>query len=556
MNLTLIPLLSCALVVTACTVISHSGNQGTPSELTQWVDTELVPYVAKHLSQHPKFKNQSFLVVSIKGDDIQPEIDDLTRYVRDRMMGALLDTPGVNPLWRPATRPWQHPRRLADLACGEFSQARYYIGVDIHSSPLDKTVEVSVRALDVHHKQWVSGFHQSWRGQLSRLQQEALSRRHKDEYLRGLRPLPFSAHQPDLLASYLAHNLSCLLRHSPLPEEVVIYAQPPTSENLPYFRTALDLVDHYLGRFHKVQVVNDPQQATVILESQVYSLHHNLYQVWVTLRHTQDQRYLPGTQTKAYVRLSEPPITPRQTATPQPPSTLPSPPPIQSLPPSEAEARAIEPKPRQAILQRPRALINRLHLRSIPNWVECVTQSRWFGERWAGLLGDVFAKTPCLLVEVAVNHPARLLLVGQNSRGQLRWMIPPPCKGLHPAGVRLRKGEIYRSPLPIEKIQFLELDKMTGESWIYAIAIAEQTIGKRLDDKWIHVRPMVERKFLHGSRQYASLVANQLGLCKNQWLSRTSPSSWLGRLEALTAESGRRVEWKGIKLWHTQHSRR
>ncbi|QBQ55805.1 hypothetical protein [Nitrosococcus wardiae] len=555
MNLALIPLLFGALMVTAYTLIPHVGKQGTTPELTQWVDTELVPYVARHLSQHPKFKNQSFLVVSIKGDDIQPEIDDLTRYVRDRMMGALLNTPGVNPLWRPATRPWQHPRRLADLSCGEFSQARYYIGVDIHSSPLDKTVEVSVRALDVHQKQWVSGFHQSWRGQLTRLQQEALSRRHKDLYLRGLRPLPFSAHQPDLLASYLAHNLSCLLRHSQLPEEVVIYAPPPPNENLPYFRTALDLVGHYLGRFHKVQVVSEPQQATVILESQVYSLHHNLYQVWVTLRHAQDRRYLPGTQTKAYVHLSQPSITQKQTAPPPPPSTFPSPPPIQPLPPSEAETRAIKPQPQQATLQRSGALIDRIHLSSIPNWVECVTQSRWFGKRWVGLLGDVFAKTPCLLVEVAVNHPARLLLVGQNSRGQLRWMIPPPCKALHPVGVRLKRGEMYRSPLPIEKIQFLELAKMTGQSWIYAIAIAEQTSGKRLDDQWIHVRPMVEKKSLHESRQYASLVANQLGLCKNQWLSRLSPSSWLERLEALTAESGRRVEWKGIRLWHIQHSR-
>lgn len=559
MNLILTRLLCCALVLTACASPPPSGKHSSSPELSQWVDTELLPYVAKHLGQHPKFKHQPVLVVSIQGDDIQPEIDNLTRYIRNQIMETLLDTPGANLLWHPTIRPWQHHRYLADLSCGEFNQARYYIGVDIHNSPLDSTVEVSVRALDVHEKKWVSGFHQSWRGQLTPVQQEALSQRYKDEYLRGLRPLPFTADQPDLLASYLAHNLNCLLRHSQTSEEILIYAGPPQNSDLPYFRTALELVDNYLGRSHNVQVVTDPQQATFILESQVHYLHHGLYQVWVTLHNTQDRRYLPGTKTKAYVRLSEPSPPQRQTpalsrrliSPPQPPPLIspPQPPPHPRLFSAE---RGLTPPSQYVRSQNSGSLIKWIRLRSTPDWRECVTQSRWFGERWVRVLGDVFNSTPCLLVEVAVNHSAHLLLVGQNSQGKLNWMLPASCKTVHAAGVYLKSGEIHRSPLPIEKIQFLELDKMTGQSRIYAIAVAEEASA---ENRWTQGRPKAGKKLLYGSSSYVSLVANRLGLCKNQWLSRTSPSSWLGQLDALTAESGQRVQWKGIKLWHTPHNR-
>ena len=75
------------------------GKSG-PS-LQHWVDTDLAPYVSQQLGQHPRFKGEPVVVVRLDGDDIQPDIDGLTRSIRDQLMGSLLQTPGVHVPWQP-----------------------------------------------------------------------------------------------------------------------------------------------------------------------------------------------------------------------------------------------------------------------------------------------------------------------------------------------------------------------------------------------------------------------------------------------------------------------
>ena len=71
-----------------------------------------------------------------------------------------------------------------------------YIGIDIHSGLTKEQMQVSIRAIDEQeNKQWITGIGLSFNGSLTRQEQNALQNSHPDEYLRGLRSLPFESDQ-------------------------------------------------------------------------------------------------------------------------------------------------------------------------------------------------------------------------------------------------------------------------------------------------------------------------------------------------------------------------
>ena len=277
-------LLSTAIIlfVSACAGAPHGpeeqfvGASGEP--LNAWVANQLTPYLARQLGKHPKFKDQPFLPVRMKGDDVQAQIDDLTDQVRERVMDGLLTEPGINLVWRPAVRPWQRHQSLEEIHCADYKKIRYYVGIDTGLTKVDGRLYVKVRALDLKEGSWVSGFGMSWFGSPTKKQAAALDRAHTDEYLRGLKPLPFTDTEPDLLASYLAHNLSCLFKQRET-DEVVVYVDRTEPVRISYFKTVFDLVENYLARFREVRVTRDPAQANVTLKTEIHPIHGELYQV-------------------------------------------------------------------------------------------------------------------------------------------------------------------------------------------------------------------------------------------------------------------------------------
>ena len=96
------------LLTTACSQTPLRSADGTVSSLQDWVATELAPYVSQQLGQHPRFKGEPVIIVRLDGDDIQPDIDGLTRNMRDQLMDSLLKTPGVHVPWQPQQQPAQH----------------------------------------------------------------------------------------------------------------------------------------------------------------------------------------------------------------------------------------------------------------------------------------------------------------------------------------------------------------------------------------------------------------------------------------------------------------
>jgi len=295
-----LPVILGALLFAGCAQHPTRDAQGNDSSLQRWLDAELAPYLAEQLSEHPRFKGESVILVRLDGPDIQPDIDGLTRNLRDQLMDSLLADASVTLPWQPQQQPAQHHRRLDQLQCGRIRDANYYIGIEITRSATAQ-YRVSVRALDIRAGEWVSGFGKNWSGALTTSELRALQERRRDESLRGLRVLPFSSGHPDLAATYLANNLSCLLRQQD-EEDLVIYVESLKS-NQPRLRTLLGLIGNNLSRYREVRVTDVKKEANFLLRGEAHKIQSDLYQVWVVLHPKHSGQHLSGMDTATYVRI-------------------------------------------------------------------------------------------------------------------------------------------------------------------------------------------------------------------------------------------------------------
>ena len=289
-----------ALLSAGCAQHPARLAQGEDSSLQRWLDTELSPWLADQLSQHPRFKGEPVILVRLDGADIQSDIDGLTRSVRDQIMDRLLADARVRLPWQPQQQQAQHHRRLDQVQCGRLRDANYYIGIEI-TRTATRQYRASVRALDVRAGEWVSGFGKSWSGSLTTNELHALQERRSDESLRGLRVLPFSSGHPDLAATYLANNLSCLLRQQD-EEDLVIYVESLKSDQ-PGLRTLLSLIGNNLSRYREVRVTDTKKESNFHLRGEAYEIQSGLYQVWVVLRPKNSGEHLVGMDTATYISM-------------------------------------------------------------------------------------------------------------------------------------------------------------------------------------------------------------------------------------------------------------
>ena len=510
-------ILAVGIQVTACAVQNPTIYQNTSDNLDQWVEGDLIPYAVKQLSAHPKFKGQSLLVVSMEQDRVQPEIDELTRDIRQRLVDALLKSPGTNLVWHPGVSSTRHHLRLDDITCVEFRKVRYYVGLDIDLLSTDSSLEVSLRALDLVEKNWVSGFHRSWRGSPTRDQRQAVARRQPDEYLRGHRLVPFTDTEPDLLAARLAQDIGCLLRHKTTVNDPIVYVKKPSGRTHPYFRTAVELVDNYLNRFRDVEVTHDPQRASVILSAEIHRINNDLYQVWLSIINAEDGRYLPGTETAAYVRVKGAPIVAAY-----------------NVWQSQRNANSIDKSANFATFSNsehkpPLPLIESFQLLTPLRRAYCDTRNPWEMQSRIVKEHEHLSQGMCLAVEVSVRQPIRLFVAAQSSNGKLIWIIPSPCGSKFAGGINLKAGERFRYPLPERNGRIPGFEHATGDRRIYAIAFARTPSS--------------------GSTAQAPQPAPTApGLCKGERVNTLSRSIWQTYLHSLASEHGNGFDWRTISF--------
>ncbi len=442
--------------------------------LDLWLDKTLIPYLIQQLDQHPRFRSQPVLLVRMQGDNVLPQIDDLTWQIRQRITDAMLKQPGLDLAWRPSSSDWQHPQSLDDIPCGEYDEVNYYIGIDCGLSRNGQQLHVKVRALNLAENKWVSGFGRSWHGTPTREQIDALERLHVDEHLRGRRPLPFSSQQPDMLAAYLARNLSCLLQQGQSEVPVVYVSRP--DENLPEtFKTALDIVGRYLARFKEVEVTDKPSRANVTIVATIHAIDRRLHQVWISARQRRGDIYLPGAGTEAYVDLeaadNRPPEIARREADRA--SSLP-------LTPDRANTEQFP-------------IISTFDLVTPLDPLRCDYRMDWQSGIRRVTSNQTLMSGSCLAVEVRTSVPAYIFLVGQDARGELSQVFPNDCATpgsrlpwLHPGG-RFRFPADYDSASGI-----LQLAGPPGTERIYAIAITAAGLAGRFEDRMKPVQGICE----------------------------------------------------------------
>lgn len=270
---------------------------GNDSRLQAWIGQTLTPYLATQLQQ-PRFRNQTVIVVKLDGDDVLPEIDLLTRNIRQQVNDTLLEVPGITLPWQPKLPEYQHHRQLSTVQCRNLGDSHYYIGIET-SHTVSGEYRVAVRALDIKAREWVSGFGITWTGRLSDDEQLALRQKQTDESLRGLRILPFTADQTDLAANYLANNISCLLQQQDEDELLVHVKVVPGSPAL--LTGILKLIGNNLSQYREVMITSQPDEANFTLSGESHELESGLHQVWTVISKRESGIHLSGIDTSTYI---------------------------------------------------------------------------------------------------------------------------------------------------------------------------------------------------------------------------------------------------------------
>jgi hypothetical protein len=457
--------------------------------------------------------------VRIQGDNVQPRIDELTDHIREKIFDALVKEPGLDLYWRPATPPHKHHRSLADISCGDYLKIHYYIGIDCRLTKVNQNLLVKVRALNLAEDKWVSGFGRSWEGKPTPGQLAALKREHPDEYLRGLRPLPFSSRQPDLLAVYLAHNLSCLLQQGEA-DDLVVYVEDTSTNRPDFFQTTLKLVGNYLARFREVTVTDDPNQANVTVITAIHSIHANLYQIWVSARDRRGKKYLTGAETEAYVKIE--PDKQQMMA------EMPKKRPYVSAPMIEQE-------------EGPQALISSFDLITPDSQAVCATDTPWQAGSHRINAHEQLPTGGCLAVEMRLSSPAYIFLVGQDATGDLTRMFPSDCPDFQKIDAFIPSGKMFQFPPLVDPhARVLELGGTPGMERVYAIAITGPDLAGRFGYQLDELQGLCQP-----GKRFPDRLAARAG-----WRADERINQWQRYLNSLTSQYPESMQWREFSFWH------
>jgi len=281
--------------------------QSREKSLDRWLERDLVPFVQQQLVVHPRFKNETVMFVVLKDNVPAAASNALALSLRDRLLDAAVDTKGVSIGWQQGRGNNGGALRSDDC---ENDAVHYYIGIELTQN-LDASYSVSIRALDLEDRNWVTGFGRSWRGELTTSERQAMRQARIDQTFLGERDVPFNVSQTDLLAAQLAHRLSCRLLQGREDEYVVATSAVPVDGD--ELSGAVQLISNNLASREALQLTNSADQVTAELQGKAHPIDGNLYQYWVTLTPRDPNGDLDALSSSAYIELpwqeTAPPVT-------------------------------------------------------------------------------------------------------------------------------------------------------------------------------------------------------------------------------------------------------
>jgi len=266
-------------------------------DLDKWVDRALIPYVRQQLILHPRFKDETVMFVILDDNAPASSTNALALSIRDRLLAAAVATQGVEI-------GWQQGRSGAALESTPqdcmHDDVHYYIGVELEQK-LDGSYAVNVRALDLEDRNWVTGFGKRWQGKLSTSQRQAMRQNRVDETFVGSRDLPFTLAQTDLLASHLAHQLSCTLKKRVEDDYVVsVDLVEAPAEGL---EGTVELISNNLANRQALTLSTEKSATNAILSGKAHRIDGLLHQYWVTVTPSRETEEIAALSASAYVVL-------------------------------------------------------------------------------------------------------------------------------------------------------------------------------------------------------------------------------------------------------------
>jgi len=286
---------------------ANAAAETRERDLERWLDRDAIPFVKQQLLEYPRFKGETVMFVVLEDNAPATFSNALTLSLRDRLLDAAVDTPGVTIAWRQGRANAQHGNAAIDCTRDD---VHYYIGIDL-SRQLDDSYKVSLRALDLEDTSWVTGFGKSWHGQLSMTQRRALHQESVDPSFRGTRDAPFTTDENDLLAEHLAHELACaLLRQTGGDYIVPANSSDDTTQAID---NTIELVSNNIAAISAIELTTNAELANAELAGKAHQIDGELYQYWLTVTPLGEDSDLSSLSVSAYLLRPNVSIADKQT---------------------------------------------------------------------------------------------------------------------------------------------------------------------------------------------------------------------------------------------------
>lgn len=473
--------------------------QSREKSLDRWLDSELVPYVQQQLIKHPRFKNETVMFVVLQDNAPASTSNELALSLRDRLLEAAIDSAGVSVGWQQGRSGTALESRPDDCM---HDKVNYYIGLEL-SQNLDSSYAVTVRALDLDDRTWVTGFGKQWQGRLSTIQRQAMRQQRVDETFLGARDVPFTLAQTDLLAANLAHQLSCTLKQQ-MEEDYVV-----TTEQSSNFSDELDgtveLIGNNLANRHALRLTTDAAKTNAKLSGKAHQISDVLYQYWLTVTPDSDDNDLAALSVSAYIVIPDA----RPLATPRV---------------SVAERTRPQPTASTVRFDRPTVI-------SIPNaGKDGLISPLLIAAPAAG--ADCF--WPCSLLQTRANTDAIVFFLEHQANHGLVRLAGDDCRKRTAARVA-RNGEMLS--FPIAKTTTLSSNWSETYDWelaaktdtFYAVVVTKSDIARRLAN---HIDDLPIR----------------CSTSLRPGLTGKALEAWLTEFATITAKSSQHVDWRAIQV--------
>jgi len=505
-----------ACLLCAWTLLLALPAAAAEKNLDRWFERELVPYVATQLVDHPRFKGETVMFVVLADNRPAAVSNALALALRDRLLDAALNTAGVSIGSRQAGR--EPAVSVAAVDCTRDS-VHYYVGIEL-ARQIDGQYSVTVRALDLEDRNWVTGFGRSWQGRLNTVQRQALRQTRTDPTFRGDRDVPFGADESDLLAAHLAHELSCaLLRETSASYVVATDGGEDSADGLD---ATVELVGNNLASHDAIELTDDELRVNARLSGKAHRIDGALFQYWLTVTPSDPAAELSTLSASAYIVLPGYRLA-NETPPEAPPRLLPR---DDAADETTASARLAVSIPNAGDV----AVLGPLQILESNDPATCSS------ERGADLRRSDFAERGrrCSLLYANARGDAIVFVVEHQASHGLVRLGDARCRERTAAHV-VTRGAAMRYPIPAASVGVRET-RAAGE-WLvdpgvdtyYALAVSDA----------------------RAARQFANLIDElplRCGSTVRPGLTNNALQHWLDEFALLAARHARHVDWRAIEV--------